>query len=85
MAKGYKVCWWFAGRSNRKPTCRTLSAKQHRNAREAATTVLMQNPHAYVDVVSPRGGGRGVTYRQSGGKTVRAKASFLRVARGYVL
>ena len=34
MAKGYKVCWWFPAKvdikhygKQRKPTCRTLSAK----------------------------------------------------------
>jgi len=62
MAKGYKVCWWFPGNLRRNP-CRTLSAKQHRSAREAAETVLMQNPGARVSVVSPRGGGRGVVYK----------------------
>jgi hypothetical protein len=59
--KGYKVCWWFALRP--KTTCRVLSATQHRNMREAAETVLMQNPHAFVRVTSPRGGGHGVIYK----------------------
>ena len=69
MVKGYRVCWWFPLRA--KTTCRTLSAKQHRSAREAAETVLMQNPHAFVRVVSPRGGGRGVVYK--GAKNGRAR------------
>ncbi len=84
MAKGYKVCWWFIGRSNR-TTCRTLSSKQHRNAREAAETVLMQNPHALVNVKSPRGGGRGVVYRMKNGVAIRAKAEYVRVSRGFIL
>lgn len=72
--RGYKVCWWFTmGREiYQSPRCRTLSAKQHRNAREAAETVLMQNPRAVVRVVSPRGGGRGTTYKYKGGRVVRA-------------
>lgn len=63
--KGYKVCWWFP---LRKATCRTLSAKQHRNAREAAETVFMSNPNAFVRVVSPRGGGRGTIFKQIKGR-----------------
>ncbi len=59
---GYKVCFWFPG-NQRRATCRTLSKKQHRSSREAAETVLMQNPGALVRVTSPRGGGRGVVYK----------------------
>lgn len=75
MANSYKVCWWYPARVDikyygkpRKPTCRVLSAAQHRSAREAAETVLMQNAGAYVRVVSPRGGGRGTVYKTRGGR-----------------
>lgn len=72
--KGYRVCWWFGNRNMTKPTCRTLSASQHGNAREAAETVLMANPSATVKVVSPRGGRRGAYFKQSrSGRAVRTK------------
>lgn len=64
--RGYKVCWRDSSVYETKMHCRTLSAKQHRNAREAAETVLMQNPGALVRVVGPRGGGRGQVYRYHG-------------------
>ena len=82
---GYKVCWWFVGRE--KTTCRTLSAQQHRNAREAAETVIMQNPSALVRVKSPRGGGRGVVYWRVPGsqRIARVKKSMVGVSRGFVL
>jgi hypothetical protein len=67
--RGYKVCWTFT--SFVRQTCRTLSAKQHRNAREAAETVLMQNPGAVVRVVSPGRGGRGSRWRLKGLRAVR--------------
>jgi len=71
--KGYKVCWWFKLADRQR--CKTLSAKQHRNAREAAETVLMQNPGATVRVISPRGGGRGwlYYYRRGTRNLVRAR------------
>ena len=58
VAKGYRVCWWFRTRTT--PTCKTLSPTQHRSNREAAETVLMQNPSAIVNVIPPRGGPGGL-------------------------
>lgn len=71
--KDYRVCWGYKGRKG--STCRVLSAKQHANAREAAETVLQQNPNARVTVVSPRGGGRGTTYKlnRRTGRAVRGR------------
>jgi len=82
MAAKYKVCWWFFGRPNK--TCRKLSAEQHRNSREAAETVIMQNPNAIVQVVSPRGGGRGtVFWRRPGTQRIeRVKSKMVRITRG---
>jgi ABC-type hemin transport system ATPase subunit len=79
--KGYKVCWWFVGRPRK--TCRVLSSKQHRNGREAAETVLMQNPGALVQVVSPRGGGRGTVFRKQSGKTVCMSAGASRLSQEF--
>lgn len=83
--KGYKVCWWFVGGA--RTTCRTLSAQQHRNAREAAETVIMQNPRALVRVKSPRGGGRGVVYwRKPGSQRIeRVRKKMVDISRGFVL
>jgi hypothetical protein len=57
-AGSYRVCWWFKTRTA--PTCRNLSAAMHRSPREAAETVLMQNPSAIVNVIPPRGGPGGL-------------------------
>jgi len=71
MAKrGIKVCWWFPKYGHHYSTCRTLSATQHRSRREAAETVLMQNPGAVVEVWGT-GRARPTTYRKRAGQVRR--------------